>query len=147
MIELYGGLSYSSTMPQRKHQIPTGRASDPKGKRVGAPAAKQWSTKKIAATVLETKASRKSERLEARVTPELRKRLIEAAGLEGQKVSDYVTSTLDKAARETIERAAALQLSQRDAQAFVDALLNPRASVPGLDNAVTWHRELFADER
>lgn len=68
----------------------------------------------------------RAERLEARVTPE-QKRLIErAAALQGRTVTDFVLSSVQDAARRAIDDHQRLDLSMRDSEAFVDALLNPQ---------------------
>jgi uncharacterized protein (DUF1778 family) len=68
----------------------------------------------------------RAQRLETRVTAE-QKRLIErAAALQGRTITDFVLTSAQDAARRTIEEHQQLELSVRDSQAFVEALLNPR---------------------
>ncbi len=67
----------------------------------------------------------RGERLEALVTAE-QKRLIErAAALQGRTVTDFVLTSVQNAARRAIEEHEILNLSLRNSQAFVEALLEP----------------------
>jgi uncharacterized protein (DUF1778 family) len=67
----------------------------------------------------------RGERLETRVTVD-QKRLIErAAALQGRTVTDFVLTSVQDAARRAIEEHQILDLSLRDSQAFVEALLEP----------------------
>lgn len=68
----------------------------------------------------------RSERLEARVTP-YQKGLIErAAALQGRSVTDFVLSSVQEAAQRAIDDYQRIDLSVKDAEAFVEALLNPK---------------------
>jgi len=71
------------------------------------------------------RASRRQERLEARIAPE-QKRLIErAAQLRGTSVTDFVVTELQEAALETIRDFETLRLRNEAREVFVAALLNP----------------------
>ena len=68
----------------------------------------------------------RGERLETRVTAD-QKRLIErAAALQGRTVTDFVLTSVQEAARRAIEEHQRLDLSVRDSEAFVSALLDPQ---------------------
>jgi uncharacterized protein (DUF1778 family) len=83
----------------------------------------------------------KAERLEARVTAE-QKRLIErAAALQGRTLTDFVLTSVQDAARRAIEEHQRLELSVRDSEAFVDALLNPKPVNDRLRDTVRRYRE------
>lgn len=83
----------------------------------------------------------RGERLETRVTAD-QKRLIEhAAALQGRSVTDFVLTTLQDAARRAIEEHQHLELSVRDSQAFVQALLEPRPVNERLQDTVRRYRE------
>jgi uncharacterized protein (DUF1778 family) len=83
----------------------------------------------------------RAARLEARVTAE-QKRLIErAAALQGRTVTDFVLSSVQDAARRAIEEHYQIELSVRDSEAFVDALLNPRPVNDRLRDAVRRYRK------
>ena len=69
----------------------------------------------------------RSERVEARVTPEQKKLLERAAALEGRSLTDFVLSSAQTAAAETISRHELLKLTPDDQDVFVAALLKPPA--------------------
>lgn len=87
----------------------------------------------------------KSARLEARINPELQAMIKQAAELEGRKVSEFVSSALQTAARQAISSAQVFQLSLSDQQMFADALLNPPAATPALRRAFARRRDLLAE--
>jgi uncharacterized protein (DUF1778 family) len=68
----------------------------------------------------------RSERLEARVTADQKSLIEQAAALQGRTVTDFVLTSVQEAARRAIEEHQRLDLSVRDSQAFVEALLNPK---------------------
>ncbi len=83
----------------------------------------------------------RGERLETRVTAD-QKRLIEhAAALQGRFVTDFVLTSLQDAARRAIEEHRHLELSVRDSQAFVQALVEPRPVNERLQDTVRRYRE------
>ena len=83
----------------------------------------------------------RAQRLEARVTAE-QKRLIErAAALQGRTVTDFVLTSLQDAARRAIEEHREFQLSVRDSEAFVEALLNPKPVNDRLRETIRRYRE------
>ena len=63
------------------------------------------------------------ERLEARITAEQKALLSRAAELSGRSLTDFVISSAQTAARDTIRDHERMTLSERDRQAFVAALL------------------------
>ncbi|MFN8681372.1 DUF1778 domain-containing protein [Paracoccus sp. P2] len=83
----------------------------------------------------------RGERLETRVTVD-QKRLIEhAAALQGRSLTDFVLTSLQEAARRAIEEHQYLELSVRDSQAFVEALVEPRPVNERLRDTVRRYRE------
>ena len=88
-----------------------------------------------------TSARVRSERLETRVTAD-QKRLIEyAAALQGRSMTDFVLSSLQDAARRAIDEHQRLELSVRDSQAFVEALIEPQPVNERLSDTVRRYRE------
>ena len=67
----------------------------------------------------------KRERLEARIDAETKALFQRAAELQGRSLTDFVISSAADAARRALLDQQALELSQRDRQAFVEALLQP----------------------
>ncbi len=68
----------------------------------------------------------RGERLETRVTADQKSLIEHAAALQGRTVTDFVLTSVQEAARRAIEEHQRLDLSLRDSQAFVDALINPQ---------------------
>jgi uncharacterized protein (DUF1778 family) len=93
---------------------------------------------------LKASAAVKTARLEARINPELRAMLQQAAELEGRKVTEFVTSALQEAARRTISAAHVLKLSIADQEIFATALIDPPAAAPALERAFARRRDLLA---
>ena len=67
----------------------------------------------------------RGERLEARITADQKALIQRAAELEGRSVTDYVVSSVQDAAKRTVEAHDVIVLSAAESRAFVDALLNP----------------------
>ena len=67
----------------------------------------------------------RSERVEARVTAEQKRLLERAAALEGRSLTDFVLTSAQAAAADTISRHELLRLTPEDQEAFVASLLNP----------------------
>ena len=68
----------------------------------------------------------RGERLETRVTADQKSLIETAAALQGRTVTDFVLTSLQDAARRAIEEHQRLDLSVRDSEAFVAALINPQ---------------------
>ncbi|HWE84629.1 MAG TPA: DUF1778 domain-containing protein [Terracidiphilus sp.] len=78
----------------------------------------------------------RTERTEARLLPEQKRRIERAASLKGMSMSDFIVQHADEAAIRTIEQHSAITLSARDSRLFVEALLNPPEPGEGLKAAV-----------
>jgi uncharacterized protein (DUF1778 family) len=68
---------------------------------------------------------RKEERIEARVSAEIKALCQEAANLEGRSLTDFIVSSAVESAKRILREKELIQLSQRDRMAFVDSLLHP----------------------
>lgn len=90
-------------------------------------------------------AQRRRERLEARVSPEQKTLLERAAALEGRSLTDFVVSSAQSAALETIQRYEVIALTARDSMAFAEALMHPPAPNERLRAAAGRHRGLITD--
>ncbi|MDA8108790.1 MAG: DUF1778 domain-containing protein [Betaproteobacteria bacterium] len=82
----------------------------------------------------------RAQRLEARVTVEQKRLIDRAAALQGRTITDFVLTSVQDAARRTIEEHQRLELSVRDSEAFVEALLNPRPVDDRLRDTVRRYR-------
>jgi uncharacterized protein (DUF1778 family) len=83
-----------------------------------------------------------AQRLETRVTAEQKTLIERAAALQGRTVKDFVLTSVQDAARRAIEEHQQLELSVRDSQAFVEALLNPSPVNHRLHDTVRRYREV-----
>jgi uncharacterized protein (DUF1778 family) len=70
------------------------------------------------------KRSPKRERLEARITREQKVLFQQAAAMRGQSLTEFIVSSAEDAAAETIERQKVI-VSARDYAMIMEALLNP----------------------
>ena len=78
------------------------------------------------------KGSGNRDRLEARISPDMKKLIQKAAELEGRTVSDFLISSSVAAARQVINAHLNIDLSIRDQVLFADNLLNPPEPVKNL---------------
>lgn len=88
-------------------------------------------------------ATTKTERIEARTSPDIRELIEKAALLEGRSLSDFIVSRVAEAARRTIQEFNQLSLSERDQQAFAESLLNPKPASDALKRAAQSHADLI----
>lgn len=82
----------------------------------------------------------RGERLEARITADQKALIQRAAELEGRSVTDYVVSSVQDAAKRTVEAHDVIVLSAAESRAFVDAMLNPPPVNARLRDSVKRHR-------
>jgi len=89
-------------------------------------------------------ASVRAERLGFRLDRETKNLIERAARLERRKLTDFCVTALADAARRTIADHETLMLSERDRQAFFDALINPPKPSERLVRAVAEHKRRIA---
>ena len=87
-------------------------------------------------------ATAKTERLEARVPVFLKRMVQRAADLQGRSITDFVVSTLDKSARETVREHEMMKLNARDSFKLAKALIDPPAPNAALRKAMALHRKM-----
>ena len=85
----------------------------------------------------------KSERLEARVSAELKQLFQEAANLHGITMTDFVIRSAREAAKRTVQDQEIMRLSEQDRKVFVSALLNPPKPSPRLRAAVAHYKKVI----
>jgi uncharacterized protein (DUF1778 family) len=83
----------------------------------------------------------RGERLETRATADQKSLIETAAALQGRTVTDFVLTSVQEAARRAIEEHQRIDLSVRDSQAFVEALINPRPVNDRLRDTVRRYRQ------
>ena len=72
-------------------------------------------------------ATRRTERTEARLLPEQKKRIERAARIKGLSFSDFIVQHADEAAIRTIQQHTTWALEDQDRNLFVQALIHPPA--------------------
>jgi uncharacterized protein (DUF1778 family) len=85
--------------------------------------------------------SAKQQRLEARITPEQKDLLQQAAALEGTSLSEFVVRSAQRAAEQSIRDHAVITLTARESQAFVEVLLEPASPNAALRAAAEHYRQ------
>jgi len=83
----------------------------------------------------------KSERVEARLNPDQKRRIEYAASLRGTSISDFMVSSAEDAATRAIEQHEVWTLSGRDREVFVKAMLRPPGPSRRMKAAVRRYRK------
>jgi uncharacterized protein (DUF1778 family) len=83
----------------------------------------------------------KGERLEARVTAELKAMFQHAADLKGLTLTDYVINSLVDSSQQVIREHEVLTLTGRNRDALLKALMNPPPASPRLVAALARYRK------
>ena len=81
----------------------------------------------------------KSERINLRLSPTARQRIELAAGVEGTAVSDFIVASALAHAEKTIRDHDTVVFERQDAEAFLDAIVNPPAPNDRLRGALEEH--------
>jgi uncharacterized protein (DUF1778 family) len=76
----------------------------------------------------------KDERIEFRVSSEMKTLIQQAASLQGVSTSDFLAATAYREAKKTIDEHEVIRLSREESERFVDLLLNPPAPNEALRN-------------
>ena len=82
----------------------------------------------------------RGERLETRVTADQKNLIERAAALQGRTVTDFVLTSVQDAALRIIKEHQRIDLSVRDSQAFVNALIKPQPVNDRLRDTVRRYR-------
>ena len=81
----------------------------------------------------------KSERINLRLNPAIKRQIERAASFEGKTVSGFIVSSAIENAERAIQEHETLTPSRRDAERFFDALANPPALNAKLRKALSEH--------
>lgn len=92
-------------------------------------------------TVIPMTLAARTQRTEARLLPEQKKRIERAASLKGMSLSDFMVQNADEAAIRTIQQHESWVLERQDRDFFVNTLLNPAAPSPHLRAAALRYRQ------
>jgi len=85
-----------------------------------------------------------SKRLEARVSPQLKRLFQRAADLQGVTLSDFLVSSARQTALQTVQEREIVRLSERDSRFVAEMLIYPPAPSPRLRAAMRRHRKAVA---
>jgi len=89
-------------------------------------------------------AEQKTERLEARITPDTKVLFQKAAKIQGRTLSEFVIDSAVEVARRTVKENDFLEMTYQDRIAFAEALLKEPASPNAkLQKAVRRHARIF----
>jgi uncharacterized protein (DUF1778 family) len=86
----------------------------------------------------------RDQRLEARVTLDLKEMIERAACVQGKTVTDFMASALQEAAKQAIAEHSHWQLTQQQQKVFVEGLMDPPAPNPKLRQAYKLFRKYKA---
>jgi uncharacterized protein (DUF1778 family) len=103
-------------------------------------------TRRSAASEQQAHAHTKRSRFNARLLDEQKAVIERAAAITGQSVSQFIVSSAQRAAEETIREHEVISLSARDSKAVMEALLHPAPANEVLHRAMERHRELVGGE-
>ncbi|WP_051940391.1 DUF1778 domain-containing protein [Stenoxybacter acetivorans] len=84
---------------------------------------------------------RKSERINLRLSQEVKQAIERAAVFEGKTVSNFIVSSALDYAEKSIRQHERIHLEKQHAQAFLDALSQPLTFNQALQNALSEHAQ------
>ena len=86
-------------------------------------------------------------RIEARVSPEQKRRFEKAAEIEGVTLTDFAVSSMNRAATQTLQEHTMIVLSERDQDLFLETLMHPPEPNEALRRAAKRHASMGAARR
>jgi uncharacterized protein (DUF1778 family) len=84
-------------------------------------------------------------RIEARVTPETKALIQQAADIESSTLADFLSKSAQTVAQMVISKHNVLKLNAEDSKAFAEAILNPSEPTEALKKAMRQHKKEFGD--
>ncbi len=85
-------------------------------------------------------------RIEAKVSPETKALIQQAADIESSTLADYLSKSAQQAAQQTIANHNVLKLSAEGSRAFAEAILNPKEPNQKLKDAAIRYKQVFGNE-
>ncbi len=80
-------------------------------------------------------------RIEAKVTPETKALIQQAADIESSTLADFLSKSAQAAAQAVIRNHNVLKLNAEDSRAFAEAILNPAEPNEALKKAMRRHKQ------
>jgi uncharacterized protein (DUF1778 family) len=84
-------------------------------------------------------------RIEAKVTPETKALIQQAADIESSTLADFLSKSAQTAAQKTIADHNILRLSAEGSRAFAEAILNPKEPNQKLKDAAIRYKQVFGN--
>ena len=84
-------------------------------------------------------------RIEAKVTPETKALIQQAADIESSTLADFLSKSAQAAAQQTIANHNVLKLNAEDSRAFIEAILNPAEPNEVLKEAARRYKQEFGN--
>jgi uncharacterized protein (DUF1778 family) len=85
-------------------------------------------------------------RIEARVTPQTKALIQQAADIESSTLADFLSKSAQTAAQAVISNHNVLKLSAEGSRAFAEAILNPKEPNQKLKDAAIRYKQVFGNE-
>lgn len=87
----------------------------------------------------------KTQRLDARVSPGDKELFSNAAAALGLNLSEFITTTLRRAAAEVLQEQEIMRLTRRDAEVFLEAMAHPPRPKPKLQAAAKRYLRMLGE--
>lgn len=87
----------------------------------------------------------RSERVEARTTPETLAVVRQAAQMQGRSLSEFIMASAEEAAKRTIQETQIVRLSVEDQRRFVETLFAAPTPIPAMQRAFAHHQRLIEE--
>ena len=84
-------------------------------------------------------------RIEARVTPQTKALIQQAADIESSTLADFLSKSAQTAAQAVISKHNVLKLNAEDSRAFIDAILNPAEPNEALKEVARRYKQEFGN--
>lgn len=88
--------------------------------------------------------SLKTERIEARVEPDVRELIVSAARLEGRSVSEFLVASAKERAEAALHRQTVYRLTAEDQLRFAEAIIDPPPLNAAMKEALEEHGKFIA---
>jgi uncharacterized protein (DUF1778 family) len=92
-------------------------------------------------------AARRTQRIEARISPAALSIVRRAAEIQGRSISDFVVAAAQEVAERTVEKRQMIQVALADYDRIMEVLSKPPKITPGWKRAVKAHRRLIQSGR
>ena len=85
----------------------------------------------------------KTERIEARVEPDIRELIVAAAALEGRSVSEFLVASAKERAEKAMHQQTVIRLTEESQIRFAEMMLDPPPPNDAMNEAIDLHARLI----